>query len=166
MTLVFSPAQPAQVSNNNFYFYWKGVQWFLSGSVFCSDQLNSEHTYSSSFQFSLGRPVVDSLAQVWNSWPIMQSQAGVDTGHRGEDRQPGETQRPRHRGHQHLLCHDLVTTTWGLGLSAHYEYLPVLLIQFYWRLIQRYLRLSQINYTFVTCRRTKYMNLLPHHSLD
>ena len=23
--------------------------------------------YSSSFQFSLGRPVVDSLAQVWNS---------------------------------------------------------------------------------------------------
>ena len=60
----------------------------------------------------------------WNSWPIMQSQAGVDTGHRGEDRGPGATQRPRHRADQHLLCHRV--------LSAHnYEcsYIEILCLK-------------------------------------
>ena len=90
--------------NDPIYLSFGGLVIFLANGGTLSE-LELRVLYSSSFQFSLGRPVVDSLAQVWNSWPIMQSQAGVDTGHRGEDRRPGETQRPRHWGHQHLLCH-------------------------------------------------------------
>lgn len=60
----------------------------------------------------------------------MQSQAGVDTGHRGEDRGPGETQRPRHRADQHLLCHH--NMRWGPGAECSVRiFMNVLKLKFH-----------------------------------
>ena len=82
--------------------------------------------FSPYFQFSLGRPVVDSLAglrcgirdQLCRVRRVLTLDTGVRTGSLGRHKDPDT-------GDTNTLCHDLVTTTWGLVLSAHYEWLSV-----------------------------------------